>query len=392
MKIKIRGLIFTGFAAAVFAQSASAAWIAPPSQVSPELSSSAVKELKTTVTSQYYTDETFQGRILPTEKLHETNGSVDEKAAFIGWHYGQNGEPQEWVKLEGNKQLGTGNNAQEYVEIVHDNKNGEHKHYVQMNSDSIATGVAQILAGDPSTGSAVEQGKLTTASAVYGLLDRETTNGSTTITDQSGNDEVPTSKNVYDFVQDEIDDLDFQPKLTAADGPQAGQPVALNIGFWDSALNNGDGDSTWGKVKAQADGAGGTGSVGYLAITGTTSKGVYEININADKIVNGGSALVTAATSSTAADNKKLATALAVHDYAVKKDWGTPNGNKILYVDPTTGLVDVKEDDSDILDGAGTCATAAGGEICALVAYWDGTLNGNQGGIAYEWTVMAPRN
>ena len=83
MKLKIRGLVFVGFAAAVFAQSASA--VVPPSIAYPTnegTDATAKDNLKKTVTSQLYTDETFQERVTMTD-LTNDNGSVTEKATYI---------------------------------------------------------------------------------------------------------------------------------------------------------------------------------------------------------------------------------------------------------------------------------------------------------------------
>jgi hypothetical protein len=203
MKVKIRGLVFVGFAAAVFAQSAMA--VTPPTEANPSLSNEQVDDLKKTVTSKYYVNENFQERLQgnatnsPDTALEEdSNGNVVEKAAFIGWNYGQNNENKEWVKLEGNKQI---NGTTEYVQIVHDNKNGS-KHYVELNTNAITSGASNILSA--SSGSASDTQKLTTAGAVYGLLDREGTNAGSTLSSSSSDNTVPTSKNVYDFVNTKV--------------------------------------------------------------------------------------------------------------------------------------------------------------------------------------------
>ena len=298
MKVKIRGLLFGGFAAAVFAQSAMATDPTPVKPASAELADTQ-SEYKKTVTSKYYTNETFQGRELNGLGYNTTTQEYAKKSVYVPWKYGEANINKEWVELEGQKQLANGATEDtEYVEIKHAGK-GVDKHYIKMNTDAITVDTTD--------------GSVTTTGADKIRAAGNTANNNVPTDLEKGR--LTTAKAVYDFVTGYTGDT-YQPKLTAADGPQSGQPVELNIGFWDSALNNNAGDSTWGKVKAQADGAGGTGSVGYLAITGTTSRGVYEVNIDASKIVNAADALATAATSATATDNKKLTTAKAVYDYA----------------------------------------------------------------------------
>ncbi|MBQ6027374.1 MAG: hypothetical protein IJL21_02375 [Alphaproteobacteria bacterium] len=181
MKLKIRGLVFVGFAAAVFAQSASA--VVPPSIAYPTnegTDATAKDNLKKTVTSQLYTDETFQERVTMTD-LTNDNGSVTEKATYIPWKYGLGGENAEWTKLEGKPQMDVGQNGTNtvYVQIEHDTKGNDKKHYVAMNENAITagatgvTGAQQIEAAGAQNATEVEQGRLTTAKAVYDFVTDE---------------------------------------------------------------------------------------------------------------------------------------------------------------------------------------------------------------------------
>ena len=170
MKLKIRGLVFTGFAAAVFATSALA--VTPPSELDP-----SDPDLKKTVTSQDYVDETFQERLAgdpttsPATALEEDElKGVTEKAAFIGWNYGQGGIDKEWVKLEGNKQIGDGNSAKAYVQIRHNTVNSADEHFIEMNDEAIADISGKIGAAGVDTATDLEKARLTTAKAVYDFV------------------------------------------------------------------------------------------------------------------------------------------------------------------------------------------------------------------------------
>ena len=409
-KIKIRGLVFVGFAATVFASSAMAS-IIPPSGMDQTANDyeETINGLKKTVTSKYYTNENLQERV--KTDLAEKDGVVSEKAAYIGWSYGQNGEDSEWVKLEGKNVLaatsgGTANTA--YIEIEHDATDTNNpKHYVKMNPETIATMQSEILsANDNATG--VVKGRLTTANAVYNLLDREATNGTSTIDDNSTNNTVPTSKNVYDFVMNNVIDDVYQPKATNTTGAQVGVRV--------EGENDDPDVSTWYTLGVGQDGVAVTasGDEAYLRIerdNGNTqghNAGVY-VDLDHSKIVKGSSDAVgsgaayntdgIAGTNGGGAANM-LVTASAVYDYAVPIDWTekSPTGyaNKTLVTDASGEVVL-----SDVPALPGTSAMPAGcsspGNHCALVTNWVPSATVGEGQeqvtipahIELEWTVMA---
>ena len=89
MRTKIRGLVFVGFAAAIFAASAHA-----------EQSDAQ------TVTSKQFTEATYEKK---AEALSAGTGNdVAEGAAWIGWHEGQGvagDQTKQWVKLDNNTEL-----------------------------------------------------------------------------------------------------------------------------------------------------------------------------------------------------------------------------------------------------------------------------------------------
>ena len=175
MKLKIRGLVFVGFAAAVFAQSAMA--VVPPSIAYPTnegTDATAKDNLKKTVTSQLYTDETFQQRILTP--LTETGGNI-ESAVYVPWSYGQGNENTENVKLESKNQLdsvATGSTNPTYntpyVEIQHD-KNGSH--YIGIKDNTIAGSAARIEDAGAANATHLTKNSLTTAKAVYDFVTDE---------------------------------------------------------------------------------------------------------------------------------------------------------------------------------------------------------------------------
>lgn len=286
MKVNVKGLAFVGFAAAVFAQSAMA--VIPASSENENTQAT----YKKTVTSKYYTNETFQGR--ETTGLAASGDSVTEKAAYIPWKYGQGGEPAEWVKISGKTQAGD----QAYVEIVHDTSGVNKTHNVQLNESAIAQDGATILAA--SSNAAGDTKKLTTAGAVYGLLDREGSNSGTTITSSSNDDTVPTSKNVYDLVTSKINSANINGNPTYHT-----QKVA--------ALN-----PTWAAANATGLDAPYYATEEQIENNPTWAQHIdtWKIIVPDTTVVKTSGDLITAGTSNTASEQNRFTTAKAVYDYA----------------------------------------------------------------------------
>ena len=399
MKLKIRGLIFTGFAAAVFAQSASA--VVPPSQMVagdlPDGYEGTVNDyradLKKTVTAQLYTDETFQERETTGIGYNSSTQEFTEKAVFVPWKYGDGGFNKEYIKLDSRKQLASTNGGTqdtEYVQIVHAGKNVD-QHYVEMNTASITveggtgdTGADKIEAAGQNNATSLEQGRLTTAKAVY------------------------------DFVTDQLADVsNKQDKLTESQadaiagfgsGGDSGTAVAVGQKLYDSTTQT-YGDSNWAVFGARANGTTeGDYHLSYLEVQQAdgNERDKYWIDIKSSAVANADTAIAAAGSASgTTAylTQDKLTTAKAVYDYAVKQDWGVANAGKKLVINDQ-GIVDL----TDTVPGElppesempAECKTQNGGKVCALVAYW-GAAEGTSGepgyipaGVRYEWTIMAP--
>ncbi len=420
MKVKIRGLVFAGFAAAVFAQSAMA--VVPPSLMTSEdlpqgytTVDDYTADVKKTVTSKKYTNETFQERLQgnatnsPDTALEEGgDGSVTEKAAFIGWNYGQGGENKEWVKLTGAVQAGDNT----YVEIVHDTKSATKTHNVRLNPAAITGTANDILSADSDATNTVRK-KLTTAEAVYGVLDRETdgTNGlgTTTISADSTDNKVPTSKNVYDFVNGKLDGMganmkgnvtyhtqkvavmkDSWVQIHPSDAPYVVTPTGdqlNNIDHWELIVPN-------ARVASSAQNIidGGTSGDTDVQTNLTTAKAVYDYAQPGATSAAGAQVGVKSGNTSTwytlaaGQDGRNIGTNTQDTPYAqITRDNGEGTNTAGVYVDLNHSRVMLASDYTgsdfqkgianvtDNIAGAGLALATAG----AVKEYVDSITNGN---------------
>ncbi len=259
MKIKVKGLVFFGFAAAVFAQSAMAT-ITPST------------EDKKVVASKYYVDSTFQ-----EEEDKVTTANIQTIAG--------EGDPWASATLYPSMQVvkgaidtlapAVGANATSYVDFT------ESGNTWTVNFDQApATTAAELTGYDATTAangaalSGTDAQKLVTTGAVNSMILREDTNG-TTINSNATNGTVPTSKNVYDFVTGAISTAgaDYQPKLESTDDGD------LYVGQYDS-------DSTWKRLDiANASGQNpALASTNYVAKT--VSGDVYTVNLDSAQIAD----------------------------------------------------------------------------------------------------------
>ena len=224
-------------------------------------------------------------------------------------------------------------------------------------------------------------------------------------------DKLTTAKAVYDFVTEQVNEAagDFQPKLTSAQASAiagwgnngtANNGTAIAVGYRGTGSTD---DSGWKVFGARADGLGEEGDyhLSYLEVQPAQGTGQnaerdkYWVDIKSDAVVTSGSTLATsgAATGDGAyLSNGKLTTAKAVYEYAVKQQWETTDNGKHLVIG-SDGKVTVSTNaNPDIpVPTDSRCTQAGGTHVCALVAYYDADANGTgNGGIKYEWTVMAP--
>ena len=350
MRVKIRGLVFVGFAAAVFAQSAMA---------------DTTTDAKT-VTSKLYVDSkvdkvTGDGtQASPYGDTTITANSPNDKAPSS-----QNVYKFVTSQVEGSAITpAVGSNAANYVDFT---KSGN---TLTVNFDQgVATGNGDItgtLTQTSTSGGTTTLGtadKLVTAGAVKSLIDTgisgtETDNtvptslavqtyaeaaenklaysGGETITANKTSDiKFPTAKNVYEFVTTQGGN--FQPKVdeAAATTMYVGKYVPDNP----DTTNVDETSATWDKLT--------TGT--YVSNTSTTA-GTYTLDVPAAKI--------TSATSDFAASGDtraKLATAGTVYDFVngnyqakaaantntvqvgYNGGWGTLGGSTYVTVDPNSG-------------------------------------------------------
>ena len=387
MKVKIRGLVFAGFAAAVFAQSAL-----------------AITDDDKTVTSKTYVDTNFQN-IVQKDKATGEGTTASPYATTINANSSNDTYP-------------TSQNVYKFVEGKIVSTGGGIDGDVTKHTQKIAvfeTGYTPTgSAESPSTADLdhVTGWKLIVPDSV--VAESGSDIGGTTLNpgpaDGHEND-LTTAQAVYDFVTGGDDpDGGFHPKLTSTqasvlagwgNGGTNTEGTAIAVGY--RAYDSDDPDavkpSEWKTFGARGNGAGTNDDwhLSYLEVQPGTyqERDKYFIDIkasalakNATAISDGGTA--TGATASQTAD--KLATAKAVYDYAVKQQWQTTDEGKHLVIG-SDGKVTLSANANTPDIPAPTdsrCAQAGGTHVCALVAYWDSTLNNNAGGVAYEWTVMAP--
>ena len=384
MKLKIRGLVFVGFAAAVFAQSAL-----------------AVSDSDKTVTSKTYVDSKIEGTVDNATTI--TAGSPDDKAPsslnvykfvenqIVSSGGGIDGDVTKHTQKiavfqSGHTPIGTPEDPDDddlpYITgwklIVPDS-------VVAESGTDIGTNIGTINQSGPASGHGSD---LTTAQAVYEFVTGEGTNDP---------------------------DAGFQRKISETEGSILYQNSNINgvtnngaveIGYrpYNSATEE-YGDSTWGVLKPEADSNDGSAQ-GYIVFKKDTSKLSWDVNINSAKIAGVYTDIVTAGGGSASnAEKGKLTTAKAVYDYAVKQQWAVGDEGKHLVIG-SDGKVTLSTNASPDIPGADdmptACKTEQGGKVCALVAYWDpGTTVSNPSlqpgqtgyvaaGLRYEWTIMAP--
>ena len=282
MKVKVKGLVFVGFAAAVFAQSAFAT-ITP---------NTAEKKI---VTSKYYVDSTFQEE---EDKVATTPTGND--AAEI-WASSVKYPSMAVLKAKFDALTpAVGSNAENYVDFT------ESGDTLTVNFDNAPATAAADLTGYDSTsapnGAALtspNDKKLVTAGAVNSMILRES-NGATTIDSNSTNGTVPTSKNVYDFVTNIGGN--YQRKLGSTE-------TGLYVGTYSS-----DNATTWKALETVAA-ASSQASTDYVTIM--EDGGVYKINIPYAQIATHGADVTgdNGYSNQITSGAGTLATAGAVYEY-----------------------------------------------------------------------------
>jgi len=317
MKVKIKGLVFVGFAAAVFAQSALA----------------TVNDSKT-VTSKLYVDSKVENTTGTGEQndpyvttISPSNAHADDRAPSIRNVY-------EFVTNQvGAITPAVGSNATNYVDFTEDGNT------LTVNFDQAPVTVNEGITGTLTETNGTTVGtadKLVTAGAVKSLIDtslsdaanaeNDTTmptslavvnyaekkaNKATSITTGDGGNSTsdtayPTTKAVYDFVTTQGGA--FQPKVE-----RTGPSVGIRTG---SGTSESPYIYTWGGIQAQ----GGNTLTGTTDnyVTMTESSGVYSIGL--------ASTMVSVDKADITSNNKKLMTAMGVNDYMTDLVWTTTDG------------------------------------------------------------------
>ncbi|MBO4583337.1 MAG: hypothetical protein J5714_04765 [Alphaproteobacteria bacterium] len=346
MKLKIKGLVFVGFAAAVFAQSASADPVTIRSGATQE-------DDEKTVTSRWYVDGKFAG----------TTGQVIAQGPNRGdTTYKDVGNDSSYVDTTvGNNVLVTGKAVAEAINGLD----------ASLNIDGDVTKHTQKIAVYDSNDSSVITGwKIIVPDSVVAESASDIAGTNDTGPDSGEGSDLTTAQAVYDFVTGYAGDT-YQPK------------THVDTGQTNETLKVGTGEGQWSVIQAYDENAtGNQGTTGYITISHSTSRGVYEINLDGNQIARHG---VTDGTNTNeiVTSSNKLPTANAVYEYAVKQHWdSTTQANKTLVTD-SNGVVTVST--VPTLPGFGDqdpCKVA--GVHCALVTNYDTT-----NGISFEWTVMA---
>ena len=452
MKIKVKGLVFVGFAAAVFASSAMA---------DPAISG---QNAKNTVTSKYYVEHNFQkigSRVAsaPANDSEDWNSTtkypsmavlksvkdtaddinvVADSAGLVNVTEGTgdnvgtftvglaNAPATTAAGITGTTAMGDSTTLVTAAAV----KNALDTAITATSSETDATVptslAVQTYVNGYVNGYAQDKSKIDAATETEGA--NNTTVYTTTISSSSANDEYPTSRNVYQYVESRITGVagNYQPSLTTS---QTGLYVGHNTG---SA-------TTWQQLEA-AQTTGNQASTDYVTIKYNSTDSVYDINLNA--------ANVTSSSSDIATNTDKLATSGAVYDfvsggYQAKDSTTTPkvgynggwsaltgttpyvtvtynNGNTEVAVTNTTttgnyatqfvSSTDTNSSNRNKLATSGdvydfvtaqlggakipaipsACTTAAGsGAWCALVYGKTGGTNDNPT-YGLIWTIMAP--
>lgn len=417
MKVKVKGLVFAGFAAAVFAQSAMAA---APSQPT-------TADLKT-VTSKAYVDSKFNGtagqviiqgtdrgdttyKDVVTVGSGDNNQMIEANNAALPTVSAVKGYVDAAVASGGTAAIQTsvGANANDYVNfsksgdtltVEFDNAvvtaaNGvtstndshlitsggvrDYAEAVANKQTSISSVDASNTTNYPTTGAvysyAQDQSKRVEATLVPGTGDNPDTY-TTTIDSSAANDTYPTTRNVYEFVTTQIAASDASANNSYQDKLTSGQ-TGLYVGTYSGN------DSTWAALEA-ADTTNAHTASNYVTIK--QNGNAYDIDLN--------STLVGTTAASVTNGGANLMTGGGVYDYittntaGVGDNNGTPVANFAAANDskfPT--VANVRQYVTEQLHGnvipaiSSECTTAAtNGGYCALV----------YGTSGLEWTVMAP--
>lgn len=368
MKVKIRGLVFAGFAAAVFAQSASA----------------EITNDDKTVTSKTYVDTNFQN-IVQKDKATGAGTTASPYATTINANSSNDTYP-------------TSQNVYKFVTDQMDDL----AEVAAIKGDDTYLNVTEVTVtpaqGDPYRAKQVEviTNNLASTAALIG-----TAGTSAQAADQG---KLTTAKAVYDFVTtgdpNDPNSSGFQRKLTTSEASNlenfnydsstqtygdSGRGVM--IGYRGTGANA---DSTWYifGAKPNGDGTNNDNHLSYLKIeeeigSGANAKPKFLVDLKDNALAKNATAISDAGVGGAALiTTDKLTTAKAVYDYAAQKDWGTGNAGKHLVIG-LDGKVTVSTNANPDIPLPTNCAT--GTNVCALVAH----LNSAGTGIEYEWTVMA---
>lgn len=203
MKVRVKGLVFVGFAAAIFAQNAMAAGEADAR----------------TVTSKLYVDQKIdQETTSGTTTIDEDspNDKAPSSKNVYDFVTGQIATLASVANIQGDGTyinvhdvtVGEGNDAHTVKQV--DAKEGVATTAAQL-TGPISSGVAGAFTGNNGN-------KLVSATAVKALIDTEATDGTTTLGDSSTNEKVPTSKNVVDYAEKKANKLAYNngETITAA--------------------------------------------------------------------------------------------------------------------------------------------------------------------------------
>ena len=389
MKVKVRGLVFVGFAAAVFAQSAFAT-ITP---------NTADKKI---VTSKYYVDSNFQDksdRVTSTPAANSDDWTSTAKYPSMAVLKGvKDAVAAVGVVGDGyvDVDVGAAGTANEGKFVVTLDPNDITNSVTSTNTSStklVTEGAVANYAEDKTnkatsitTTNASSTTEYTSVAAVTGYAEK-LDNKATSISDdpdtgnhQSG-DKYPTTKAVYDFVTATAGE--YQPKVTDTGDN-------LKVGY----LGSGTGATpTWKTIRGASTGNGAV--TNYVTIKegvdgDSEPNGVYTVNLDAAQIAS--------SISNNSGSSTKLATEGAVYTYAQPvAGSGIKVGNNgawdnlavnatYLTLDntttPGTALIGVNAaTDSAAISGAATSSDTGASSLTtayAVNAYVQGLLHGNE--------------
>lgn len=323
MKVRVKGLVFVGFAAAIFAQSAMADNNADAKTVTSKL---YVDQKVETTTGTGTTNDPYVSTITAN------NANADTKAPSIRNVY-------EFVtKTVGSVDVVSGD---DYVDVdVPESGANAGKFVVSIENDMLTSTAAGIRAATSGTGAANQDAlDLPTVGAVKAYAeDKE--NKATAIVTGTGTGHnydsdvaYPTTKAVYDYAQQKV--LDNSNLYVGSKG-------------------------AWGQLSSAT--SNGATSNDYVTIKETgTDTGVYKVNIAADSIASDSAAITTGGTINTGTEAQqnaakgKLATAKAVYDFV-----STYGGNTYQPKVGGAGSVDSTSGKSKVMVGYSTRTGSSG--------------------------------